>query len=154
MSYKGMVLGNYFKIMDGMPAASRMHDGLINGNFPASGSYIDVSDCQRAHILVHLSDLDSTVTFTPSMATAANATPVAITGALHTIAADDDGEFVQYTIEVSELAANYHFLTTVVGSAAGGNDYADIVYFLDVNEKPASSDYLPSASIIEIDGSS
>lgn len=105
---------------------------LADGNYPASGAYVDVSAYEWVNIIIHLGVLDSTVTFEVRenhLQTAGTLDVIDATYCKHTIAADDDDEFVTFYIETANLSDDHHFLSVVVSDATG-NDYADIVYYL------------------------
>ena len=161
MANRGYVEAHEHKHVSGHVAAgsTQLHDILANGNYPASGSYIDVSDVERVHIQILLGEIADAITFTVKEAESVSGTVDVIdaTYATHTIGASDDNEFVTFTIVVSELSLDHHFLTVVVSGVSGSN-YAAITYHLDVNSKPASLQAaalttLPLASIHVVDGS-
>ncbi len=147
MSRMGEIFANKYKIVKG----STEHDtALSDGNFPTSGSYIDVSKCERFHVVVSLGSLDSVITFTIKEADSLTGIldTIDATYAAHTIAADDDGEFVVFTIEVDKLSVDHHFVSCVVSGSAGSNDYAEIFFLLPETTQPVTqdTDVLPAAS--------
>jgi hypothetical protein len=104
---------------------------LVDGKFPASAAFLDVSDFQRVVFLVFLGALDSIITFAVQQAAAINGTPKAVTDATVVIAATDDAKWLSIEVEVRKLDINngYHYVTLDV-SGATGNDYAAIFAFL------------------------
>jgi len=147
MSRMGEIFANKYKVVKGSTA----HDtALADGNFPASGSYIDVSGCERFHVIISLGSLDSTITFTIKETDSITGTLDVIdaTYCTHTIAADDDEEFVVFTIEVDKLSTDHHFVSCVVADAAGSNDYAEIFFLLPLTTQPVTqaTAVLPAAS--------
>lgn len=108
-------------------------DALANGNYPASGSYVDVSGYETVDIVIHLGALTSAVVFTVKQTDATNGATldtISTANCVHTIATDDDDECVTFHLETANLADDHHFITVVVSSAAGSDDYADIMYYL------------------------
>lgn len=100
--------------------------------YPASGSFIDVSEYERFVFLILVGTLDTAITFTVRQDTAATATAgvKAVTGAAVTIAADDDNQWVSIEVETARLdiANGFHYVSLYGTDAAGGNDYAAIVF--------------------------
>ena len=108
---------------------------------------MDVSGHERVHVLVLLGELADAITFEIYEADAVGGTEAQIseTYCKHTCAADDDNEFVAFTIEVAKLTLNSHFLTCRVGAVQGAN-YAAIFFLPEGLQLPTSSDALPAAS--------
>jgi hypothetical protein len=108
-------------------------DALGDNDYPASGSYIDVTGYEWVNIIVHLGFVHASDTpvFEVKQAEAVNGTLDVIdaTNAKHTCAADDDDEMVSFYIETANLATDHHFLSVVCTLSTTGS-YADIVYFL------------------------
>lgn len=124
---------------------------LSDGAYPASGSYVDVSGYEAVDIVIHLGTLANTVSFTVKQADANDGSldTISTANCVHTVAANDDGEFVTFHIETQTLAADHHFLAVSVGSAGTTADYADINFFLHgARHLPVTqaSAQLPSAS--------
>jgi len=135
----GFVLANNMKFVAGTIAND---DALAAGtDIPASGSYIDISDAIRVHIIlrwgtIHASD---TPVVAPKVSDSASGTLDAIDSDLsHTAAADDDNEFVVWTIETESLATDHHFLALdVVSGVTNGTD-ADVFFLLELNDLPVT----------------
>lgn len=148
MSRFGQLIANTFKIALGQ---AKPETALSAANYPASGSYIDVSECERVSVFIHLGTIHASDTpvFEVKQTDAVNGTldTIDATYAKHTAANDDDGECVTIEIEVDKLAADHHFISTVVSGVDNGS-YADIVYLLHGMSLPVSqtSTVLPSAS--------
>lgn len=108
-------------------------DALGNNDYPASGSYIDVSGYEWVNIIVHLGAVHGSDTpkFEVKQAEAVDGTldTIDATNAACTCAADDDDECVSFYIETANLAADHHFLSVVCTLATNGS-YADIMYYL------------------------
>jgi hypothetical protein len=148
MPGSGLTLANNYKIVRGQTLPET---ALADGNYPASGSYIDVSGYKTVDILIHLGTLANTVSFTVKESDSASGTLDSInaTNCVHTVATDDDGQFVAFHIEVDKLSTDHHFLSVVVASAGSTTDYADIVFLLNgASPKPVSqaTAQLPTAS--------
>jgi hypothetical protein len=148
--YSGEIFANRFKIVNG--SATLGAQLATATKLPASGSFVDVSGCERVHILarlgtVHTSDAP---VLEPKCANAANGTPAAIdTAALsHTAANDDDTEWVTWTIEVRKLPAGYHYLLVDVTGGVTNGSYANVVFLLEERPFPVTqiAAVLPVAS--------
>jgi hypothetical protein len=102
-----------------------------NTAYPASGSYIDVSDYTAVHVFVHLGTIADTVAFTLKQtdSTAGTLDTIDSTNCKKTIATTDDGQCVYFYLDPQTLADDHHFITTYV-SGVSGTDYADIYYLL------------------------
>lgn len=150
----GFILANNFRIVSGQTSPE---DALSAGNYPASGSYIDVSDCERVHCLVHLGAIDAGDTpnlhLKASDSVSGTVDTVSSTALSKEVAADDDDEYVSFTVEVRKLPLDHHFVTMVVADVTNGS-YADIVYFLEDRSLPVtqSTTLLPTASQLEYVG--
>ena len=143
------IFSNQFKFVAGQTSPE---DALAAGNYPASGSYVDVSGYEGVNIVIHLGAIDAadTPTFEVKQSDAADGTLDAIdtTNAKHVCAADDDDECISFYISTQALDEDHHYLSVVVSDVANGS-YADIMYYLsDARHLPVSQDtaLLPSAS--------
>jgi len=141
-----MNLANTFKFV---PGQTSPEDALSSADYPASGSYIDVTGYQWANVVIHLGALADAITFEIKEAEATNGTADSIdtTYCKHTCAANDDDEMITFAIETAKLSADHHFLTCTVAEVSGSN-YADIMFVLGpARHQPVTqSDSLPSAS--------
>lgn len=129
-------------------AQAKPETALEAGSLPASGSYVDVSGYARVHILAHIGTVAAgdAPTLEPKIAEKADGTlDVITTGFKHTVADDDDGEFVSWTIETRKLPKDHTFLAVVVGGTLEGS-YADIVFILEGHSLPVTQSELPAAS--------
>lgn len=99
---------------------------LTDADYPASGSYIDVSAFESFTVIIRLGTIADALTFKPQVADAVDGTPADISTDLnHTIAADDDGEWIMWHIETRKLDTDSHFFTVDVSGNSGSN-YADM----------------------------
>jgi hypothetical protein len=132
----GMILGNEYKLAVGNADAQV---ALSNGNYPASGSFVDVSKCERFHVIVALGDLADGISMELKIAEAADGTPDSIdaTDLKKTFADTDDGQVAVWTVENRKLASD-HWYATMVVSGVSGNNYATITYLLDEKSKPVT----------------
>lgn len=107
---------------------------IADGDFPASASYIDVSDFERFVFVLKAGALDSALTCKVQQATAANGTPKDVTGATITIGATDDNKVGLIEVETRRLDVDndYRFVTLDVAGQATSDDYLAIL-FLGVN---------------------
>lgn len=100
------------------------------GEFPASGSYIDVSGFERFVFLILAGTLDTALVCQVQQATAVNGTAKDITGATVTVGASDDNKWHSIEVQTAKLDANndYRYVTLDITGAAGSNDYLCIVF--------------------------
>ncbi len=105
---------------------------ITDGNFPASGSYIEVGEFQHFAYLVKYGTLDSALTAQVRQDTSATETASIkdITSAVITIGATDDGKWATIEVETARLDSNnlFHFVTLAVSGAAGANDFLDLAF--------------------------
>jgi hypothetical protein len=126
-----MIFAHTFVVTPCEDGSYEIETALTAGNYPASGSYIDVSAYERVHILIHLGSIDASdvPVFELKQADSASGTldTIDTTYAKHTCAADDDGEFIFFTLEVDKLAVDHHFISCVVSGVTNAT-YADIIF--------------------------
>ncbi len=115
---------------------NNFNTAIVDGNFPASAAYIDVSQFERFAFLVRPGTLDSALTLQVKQDTDETETAGIknVTGATVIVGATDDNELVSIEVEVRKLDLNngYRFVTLGASGAAGGNDYLDIL-FIGIN---------------------
>lgn len=139
-----------------VPGQTSPEDAISAADYPASGSYIDVSGYERFTIMVHLGAIagsDAPV-FTPKVADAANGTADVIDATLaHTSADDDDDEFIVWDIQTQKLPLDHHFVTLTASGTLVGTQ-GDIVFFLrEPRSTPVTQGAtLPTASQYEFAG--
>jgi len=110
---------------------------LVDGDFPASGSYIDVSSFTHFAFLVAAGTLNSELTLQVQQAEAVDGSTANITSATATIAADDDNQWGVIEVEVAKMnLATDRYVTLDVAGAAGGDDYA-CIFFIGWNVRHA-----------------
>jgi hypothetical protein len=116
--------------------ANNFNTAIVDGNFPASASYIDVSQFERFAFLVKVGTLTSALTLQVKQDTDETETANIknVTDATVTVAATDDNELVSIEVEVRKLDLNngFRYVTLAVSGAAGGDDYLDI-QFIGIN---------------------
>jgi hypothetical protein len=112
-----------------------VEDALTVKKFPASGSFIDVSDFERFAFLILVGALNSASTFQVEQTKTINGSPKVVTDAVVIVPGTGGGD-QWYLIEVqtNELDSNggYHYVTLDASGPAGGNDYGAII-FLGIN---------------------
>jgi len=138
----GEILASKYKVMPGRVSPE---DILVDGSYyPASGSFIDVSGCERFHVIIHLGALDAgtTPTFEVKQAEAINGTPdvISATYCKFTQANDDDDQLLLVTVEVDKLDTDHHFVTVECNGTIANNNYADILYLLPMISEPVTQD--------------
>jgi hypothetical protein len=150
----GWILANNLRIVSGQTSPE---DALAAGNYPASGSYIDVSDCERVHCVVHLGAINAgdTPNFHFKVADAVDGTVDTVSSTALSIetANDDDDEYITWTVETRKLPVDHHFCTMVVADVTNGS-YGDIIFLLEDRALPVtqSTSLLPAASQLEYVG--
>jgi len=144
----GEIFAHRFKVAKGQDL---VETALTATDYPSSGSYVDVGNAERVHVLVHFGTIDASDTpvIEIKQATAADGTLTTIntTYCKHTAAGNDDGELVLFTIETKKLTENYSFLAAAVSSVDNGS-YGDILFLVPENEVPVTqaTAVCPSAS--------
>ena len=152
--YSGMVLPHAMKFVKGTTSGTFV---LANTDYPSSGSYPDVGDCERFFVVAHLGTVhgSDTVVLTVQQATAAGGTltGVSSTYAAKTVTAAHNNMFVVFTVETKKLTEDYHYVAVNVAGATNGS-YADIYFLLPLNEIPVTqtTTVLPAANQLEYAG--
>jgi len=110
--------------------------------YPASGSFVDVSGFEVAHIVAHLGALHAsdTPTLTPKCSDAANGTLDVIDASLaHTCnVTDDDGKVLIWSIEVRKLPEDHHFLALATSGTLTNGSYVDVLFVLEGGAEPVT----------------
>ena len=98
--------------------------------YPASGSFIDVSNYERCVFLIEMGTTNSALTFTVRQDTAATSTAVKAldnTAAIVIAAADGD-KWATIEFSTNQLAAGFRYVSLYATGAAAGDDYACITF--------------------------
>lgn len=113
-----------------------VEDALTAKEYPASGSYIDVSGFERFAFLIAAGALDSELTCQVQQAATISGTAKDVTGAVVTVPADGDDKWYMVEVQTDNLDSNngYNYVTLDVTGPAGSNDYAAII-FLGLNPR-------------------
>lgn len=123
---------------------------IVDGNFPASASYIDVSGFYTFCFLVRAGALDSALTLQVKQDTSATETASIknITDATVTVGTGDDNGWASIEVEVAKLdiANGFRYVTLAVSGAAGSNDYLDIIF---LGRLPRTAPVTQSASYFD-----
>jgi hypothetical protein len=111
-----------------------VEDAIVDGQFPASGSFIDVSQFHRFAFLIMAGALNSALTAKVQQASAVNGALKDVTSATVTIPANGDDKWYLIEVETNHLDSNngYKYVTLDLAGAAGGDDYGAIL-FLGLN---------------------
>lgn len=137
----GEIFAHRYYVVPCEDGTNELQVKLAAGNYPASGSYIDVSAYERVHVLIHLGGIHSSdvPVFELKQADSATGTldVISATYAKHTGAANDDGEFISFTLEVDKLAVDHHFISCVV-SGVTNETFADIIFFGEALSLPVT----------------
>jgi hypothetical protein len=124
---------NYSKNVKIVAGQTSPEDALAAGNYPASGSYVDVAGYEWVNVVIHQGAIHAsdTPTFEVKQTDAVDGTldTLDATNCKKVSAHTDDDQFIVFAIKVEALAADHHFLSTVVSLVTNGS-YADIVYHL------------------------
>jgi len=138
----GEIFASKYKVV---PGQASPEDILVDAtNYPASGSFIDVSGCERFHVVVQVGALNagSTITLEVRQAEAINGTADVIdaTYCKHTVENDDDDQLIFFTVEVDKLEKDHHFVTLQVEGTVASNNYACILFLLPLTSEPVTQD--------------
>ncbi len=110
--------------------------------YPASGSFVDVSGFEVAHIVAHLGAVhgSDTPTLTPKCSDAVGGTLDVIDAALlHTVdVTNDDGDVLVWSIEVRKLPLDHHFLALATGGTLTNGSYIDVLFLLEGGAQPVT----------------
>lgn len=123
-------------------------DGTL---YPASASFIDVSRFSRFAFLIFAGTLNTALAFQVQQATAANGTPKDVTGATTTMATGDGNKWrmIEVLTDNLDITNDYKFVTLASTGAAGGDDYACIVFLgLAPNTEPVTQHANCVASVV------
>jgi hypothetical protein len=115
-----------------MQTLNNFNTAIVDGKFPASGSFIPVGNYNSFAFCVRVGTLDSELTLQVYQDTSATQTAdvKVITGATLTVAADDDNELQTIQVESDQIDINnnFHYVTLDISGAAGSNDYLDLIF--------------------------
>jgi len=124
---------NFVKNVKVMAGQASPEDALSAADYPASGSYVDVSGYQYVNIVVHLGAVHASDTpiFEVKEADAADGTADSIdtTNCKKTCLGTDDDQVIVFFINVDALSEDHHWLTVTVSGVTNGS-YGEILYFL------------------------
>lgn len=112
--------------------ANDFNTAITDGKFPASASFIDVSEYSHFAFLVFAGTLDSALTCQVYQDTSATQTASVktVSGAVTIVGTTDDNKWRSVEVETARLdvANNFRYVTLDVSGAAGSNDYLCIVF--------------------------
>lgn len=133
--------------------ANNFNTAITDGNFPASASYIDVSQFERFVFTIRAGTLDSALTCQVKQDTSATETANIknVTGAVVVVGATDDNEIVTIEVETNHLDSNndFRYVTLAVSGAGGANDYLDVQFIgLNPDVKPVTQPAAYSQAVI------
>ena len=107
-------------------------DVLAVAEYPASGSFIDVTGFEWVNVVVHLGAIDSgdTPVFKLQQSDSISGTMDTIdtVNCKKTCAHTDDDQALMFYLETSQLDADHHFITMDVSGVA--TTYGDIIFLL------------------------
>jgi hypothetical protein len=117
-------------------------DAIADGNYPASTAYIDVKDFEKFGFLILAGALDTQMVFKVKQDTDATETAAIkdVSGATVTVPALGDDKWYAIEVETRKLDINngFTFVTLNEAGAAGGNDYAAILFYGIPHVKPTT----------------
>lgn len=146
MSYNGERLTSRYLLKKGQ---SLIQTALSDAKYPTSTNFISVVGVAVVHILIDLGTIADALTFKVQEANAANGTPADISGLTHTIATNDDGEFIYFAFRTNKLTNAYTHITVDVAGNSGSN-YATITYFLEATSRPATQT-VTTTEVLDLD---
>ncbi len=132
-------LAERFKIVRGPTNCETALSGV--SVLPASGSFIDVSGYEFVHIIAHVGAVHASdePVLTPKCSDAANGTADTISSALAaTVAADDDGQMLVWSIEVRKLPTDHHFVALGISGTVTNGSYCDVIFLLEKGSQPVT----------------
>jgi hypothetical protein len=108
-----------------------VEDALTAAAYPASGSYIDVSQFERFAFLIGAGALTTETTCKVRQATANNGTLKDVTDATVVVPADGDDKWYLIEVQTNQLDINnaYKYATLALTGPTGGDDYGSIYFF-------------------------
>lgn len=113
---------------------------LVDGNYPASGSYLFVGDCTLFGWLIQAGALDDALTFQVKQDTSATQTGSIkdVTDAVKIVGATGDGKWYLIQVDPQALDMNNDFcyVTLNLSGATGLDDFAAILFFKFSDVKP------------------
>jgi len=116
-----------------MAGQTSPEDALSTAEYPASGSFIDVTGYEWVNVVVHLGavhDSDAPVfKLQQSDSTAGTMDTIDTVNCKKTFAGTDDDQALMMYLETSTLATDHHFITCDVSAVSNGS-YGDILFFL------------------------
>lgn len=130
---------------------------IVDGDFPPSTTFIDVSEFERFVFLIHAGTLNSALTCQVQQDTSATVTASvkAVTSAVDIVGATDDNDLFAIEVQTSQLdlANGFRYVTLDVSGAAGGDDYLDIL-FIGVHPRraPVTQPATTLGNIVEVAG--
>jgi hypothetical protein len=121
-----VLLSEAVKITPLMTASGSAGGVATNDYYPATGSFLDMSDFETVMFQIDLRDLADAIDVEVYQSTTSGSTgtPKAITGAAKTdIAATDDGEMITIEVGADQLDINndYRYVTLKVSGVSGSN---------------------------------
>ena len=118
-------------------------DSLSTAEYPASGSFVDVSGYDTVDIVVHLGEIHGSDTpifkIQQSDSVSGTMDTIDTTNCKKTCAGTDDDQALMFHLEVAQLATDHHFITVDVSGVSNGS-YGDILYFLHGKSLPVTQD--------------
>jgi hypothetical protein len=112
-------------------AGNNFNTAIVDGKFPASTAFVDVSEFTSVVFLIRVGTLTSALTCAVNQDTSATQTASikVVTGASLVVAADDDNEIKSIEVETAKLdiANGFRYVTLDVTGAGGSDDYLDIM---------------------------
>jgi hypothetical protein len=120
-------------------------------SYPASGSFLDVTRFSRFAFLICVGTLNSTLVFKVQQATAINGSPKDVTGATTSVVAGDANKWhmIEVLTDNLDITNDYKFVTLTSTGAAGGDDYACVVFLgLAPNTEPVTQHANFVASVV------
>lgn len=131
---------NRFKCVAMKPLVETAMSGVAA--YPASGSFIDVSGYEFAHIVAHAGTIHASDTpvWTPCCSDAVGGTQDTISSDLvHTPnVTDDDGGVTVWSIEVRKLPVDHHFLLLKQTGTLTNGSYVDVMCYLEGGSLPVT----------------
>jgi hypothetical protein len=153
-NYAGMLLAHAMKFVAGTPGNTFL---LANTDYPASGSYADVSKTERFHVVARMGDINASdvpvIEVKQTTSASGTLTTISTTYAKRTLSTANADQFVVFTIETKKLTEDNFYVSAVVSGATNGS-YGEIFLLLPETSIPVTqtTTLLPAASQLNFTG--
>jgi hypothetical protein len=153
-NYAGLIFANAFKVVKGQNGDTFL---LGNTDYPASGSYIDISKTERFHVVAHMGNIHASdvpvIEIKQTTAAGGTLTTISTTYAKRTLSTANADQFVVFTIESRKLTEDNFYVAANISGVTNGT-LGDIFFLLPETTVPVTqtTTVLPAASQLRFTG--